>query len=329
MSSILDGSLPIRIGTTWSCEVGDDGLLAAVHRGVAHAVQTLVGDDLDGDEVAPRGGDDDFDLADFHGVLGCGGWVQPRMRPALEELKKASWPLRSPLIGTSGWNLGVEFHARDVDRGVRGDDVEDLVAVEIGRDGKKAGFGGRADQGVRPEVLAVSGFEIVVDRRGDRPIRNDVVEPHAGDGEILIAAHEGVGLRLADPFRQAVGLFRIVRVVLVDGEVVEMRLAAEGEADGVDAGGLADPADAVLDGGAHGVVAADDVVVVDDVILEADGRGDGGHVDEGVAAFHGRDEALVIVGVGADEGEVAGRGAPAGSTRSMPTTSWPAARAWG
>ena len=68
------GSRPISSGARCSCEVGDDGLLAAVERRVADAGQALVGEDLDRDEVAARRADDDLDVGDFHRLIpgGCG-----------------------------------------------------------------------------------------------------------------------------------------------------------------------------------------------------------------------------------------------------------------
>jgi len=67
-----------------------------------------------------------------------------------------------------------------------------------------------------------------------------------------------------------------------------MRFAAEGQPDGVDARRLADLADALLDRGAHGIVAANDVVVVDHVIGQIERRWDRRHVDQRIATGEGR-----------------------------------------
>ncbi len=46
-------------------QVRRHGKLAAVQRGVAHAVHALVRDQLQGDEVAAGAGDDDLGMGDF------------------------------------------------------------------------------------------------------------------------------------------------------------------------------------------------------------------------------------------------------------------------
>ena len=59
MSSIRRGSRADQARDDVVLEIGDDRQLAAVQRGVADAVDALVGLDLQGDEVAARAGDDD------------------------------------------------------------------------------------------------------------------------------------------------------------------------------------------------------------------------------------------------------------------------------
>src|SRR5690606_37545345 len=119
---------------------------------------------------------------------------------------------------------------------------------------------------IGPEML---GLVLIGDAIGlDRllPLVDDKMKAHAGDAQILVATGETVGLLFADPFRQAVGLFAVIRMRLVDGEIVEMALSAEREPDGVDARRLHDPRDANLDRRAQRIVAADYVVVVHDMI---------------------------------------------------------------
>ena len=72
-------------------------------------------------------------------------------------------------------------------------------------------------------------------------------------------------------------------------------------ADGIDARGLADALDAVLGGGPERVVAAHHIVVVHDMVRVVPGRGNGGHVDDRVAAREGADEAVVFVHLGLEE----------------------------
>ena len=55
-------------------------------------------------------------------------------------------------------------------------------------------------------------------------------------------------------------------MLLVDREILEMRFAAIGKPDGVDARGLADSLMPYFGRRAQRVVAADDIVVMDDVI---------------------------------------------------------------
>ena len=66
MSSICCGSRPIEERRDVVLQVGGDGKLAAVQRGVADAVDAFVGHDLQRDEVPPRAGDDDFRFRDLH-----------------------------------------------------------------------------------------------------------------------------------------------------------------------------------------------------------------------------------------------------------------------
>ena len=47
-------------------EIGGHRQFAAIERGIAQAVQALIGEDLQGDEVAARAGDDDPRIDDFH-----------------------------------------------------------------------------------------------------------------------------------------------------------------------------------------------------------------------------------------------------------------------
>src|SRR5688572_12119493 len=111
--------------------------------------------------------------------------------------------------------IAADRHAREVLRGklaarhlvrrVGGDDVKHLVAGELAVDGKQARLSGGLAQGIGPEVLGAAGLGIVEALGGYRPIGNDPVEANAGDAEVWIPAHEGVGLLLANPLREAVG----------------------------------------------------------------------------------------------------------------------------
>src|SRR3569832_2261390 len=92
------------------------------------------------------------------------------------------------------------------------------------------------------------------------------VEPHARDPGVLVAPDEAVGLLLANPLREAVGILAVVWMLFVDGEIVIARDAAVGMSDGIDTRCLADAFDAVLGCRPQGVVAADDVVVVNDMV---------------------------------------------------------------
>ncbi len=56
MSSIRCGVAADEAGDDMFLEIGDDRLLAAVHGGVADAVRPVVGDDLDGHEIAAGAG---------------------------------------------------------------------------------------------------------------------------------------------------------------------------------------------------------------------------------------------------------------------------------
>jgi hypothetical protein len=157
---------------------------------------------------------------------------------------------------------------------------------------------------IGPEMLRrLLGGE-AIDGPGLGALIHHQVEAHASDAEVAVAAGEGVGLLLADPFRQRVRLLCVVRMRLVDRQVVEMRLAAEGQADRVDAGRLHDPGDADLDRRPHRVVAAGDVVVVDDMVGVVPRRRDGRHVDQGVAAAEGVDQPVVVADIGLDEADV-------------------------
>ncbi len=85
-------------------------------------------------------------------------------------------------------------------------------------------------------------------------------------------------------------------MLFVEREVIEARPAAVGEAGGIHAGSLADAVDAQLGGGAEGVVTADHVVVVNDVIRVPAGRGDRGHVDDRAASA----KRLLEIGIARD-----------------------------
>ena len=129
------------------------------------------------------------------------------------------------------------------------------------------------------------------------------MEAQAGDPHPLVAADEGIGLLLADPFGEAVRLLGIVGVLLVEREIIEARRPAVGEAYRIDARGLADLEDAVLGGGAQRVVAADHVVVMDDVVGVAERMGDRSHVDDRLASLEGGDEPVVIARLRTNEAE--------------------------
>jgi hypothetical protein len=66
MSSMRRGIHADEAGNDVILEVGDDRLLAAVHRAVADTRRALVGEHLHGHEVAPGRGDDDLDGGDLH-----------------------------------------------------------------------------------------------------------------------------------------------------------------------------------------------------------------------------------------------------------------------
>ena len=62
-------------------QVADHRELAPVHRAVADAVQALVGDDLEGDEVPPGRADDDLDVLDLHEITSSGIAVRRPTKP--------------------------------------------------------------------------------------------------------------------------------------------------------------------------------------------------------------------------------------------------------
>ncbi len=54
-------------------QIADHGQFAAVECGIAHAINTLVGLDFEGDEVAAGAADNDVGGGDFHGVVSVSG----------------------------------------------------------------------------------------------------------------------------------------------------------------------------------------------------------------------------------------------------------------
>jgi hypothetical protein len=90
-------------------------------------------------------------------------------------------------------------------------------------------------------------------------------------------------------------------MLLIDREIVEARRPTEGESDRVHARRLADAHDAVLDCRPQRVVAADDIVVVDDVIRMPPRRRDRGHMDQRIAALESIEEPLVFADIGLNE----------------------------
>jgi hypothetical protein len=109
MSSIWWASRPIRQGDHVIPQIGDDRQLAPVQGGVADAVDAVLGGDLQGDEVAPRAGDDDLGVGDFQHAVFRKSWSRAldrrRARPAgPEDSRKGSkvaWPIASFLGSVS------------------------------------------------------------------------------------------------------------------------------------------------------------------------------------------------------------------------------------
>lgn len=123
------------------------------------------------------------------------------------------------------------------------------------------------------------------------------MDPQTRDIHAREPVSECVGLELGFLFRERVGIGRVRGVLLVDGEVGEAeRLVGIRQSDGVDGTGVAESLDAQFGGGAEAVEAGVHVVAVDAPVVLVDGVGEGGEVDDGVAAAEGVER--VVVGVG-------------------------------
>ena len=150
------------------------------------------------------------------------------MHPAQQPLRLGRGEQRACAAQLAAHRYAGEVRRNELEGGCRhpgvgGDDVEGLVPGEATLDAEEAGAGGMLQQGIGPQVqvdvLLLVGLGI--EFGGEPALGDHPMKAQAGDGNILVAAGEGVGLRLADPFRKRVGVFHVVGVLLVDGEIVE------------------------------------------------------------------------------------------------------------